>query len=103
MPLNSSPPLRLSRSQEPEWLSEVRTAAAVTDPGTIATPLSEVVHELAEQPDAERKQRLFEAIDLLLRAGANPRSGVSDQSPLELARLYSMPEVEQALLAKRQR
>jgi ankyrin repeat protein len=61
------------------------------------TPLSYVVHELGEKPDAERRQELFEAIALLLQAGANPKSGATDQTAIELARLYHMPDVEAAL------
>jgi hypothetical protein len=62
------------------------------------TPLSYVVHELGENPDPDRRQSLFEAIGLLMHAGANPQCGGSDQTALELARLYKMPEVEALLL-----
>lgn len=61
------------------------------------TPLSYVVHELGENPDPQRRQQLFDAINLLLRAGANPKCGGPDQAALELARLYKMPEVESVL------
>ena len=64
------------------------------------TPLSYVVHELGENPSTERRQELFQAISLLLRAGADPRCGGSDQSPLYLSRMYEMPEVEMALSSK---
>ena len=67
------------------------------------TPLSYVVHELAEHPDDKRKQQLFEAIEVLLQAGANPACGAADQTPLELARLYRRPDIEDALLALRKR
>ena len=67
------------------------------------TPLSYVVHELGEHPDAGRKQKLLDAIDLLLRAGADPKGGGGDQTALELARLYKMSDVENALLAERER
>lgn len=67
------------------------------------TPLSYVIHELGEQPDTKRKQQLFEAIDVLLQAGASPNVGGNDQTALELARLYKMPDVENALLARRER
>ena len=62
------------------------------------TPLSYVVHELGERPDAPRRQQLFEAMDLLLAAGADPMCGGSNQSALELSRLYRMPDVEAWLL-----
>src|SRR6185369_1425052 len=67
------------------------------------TPLSYVVHELAEKPDDQRKQQLFEVVTLLLRAGASAESGAVDQTPLELARLYRMPDVEAALVDPRHR
>ena len=67
------------------------------------TALSYVVHELGENPDDNRKQQLFEAIEVLLHAGANPQTGAPDQTALELAALYNMPDVYDALLAQRER
>jgi ankyrin repeat protein len=67
------------------------------------TPLSYVVHELAEDPDDKRKQELFEAIAVLVQAGANPECGGADQTALELARLYGRRDIEDALLAPRER
>ena len=64
------------------------------------TPLSYVVHELGEEPSPERKQQLLGALELLLQAGANPKCGASDQTALELSRLYGLCDVE-ALLLKR--
>ena len=63
-----------------------------------ATPLSCVVHELSDTSDASRRQQLVDAATHLLRAGADPRAGASDQSALELARLYELPEVEALLV-----
>jgi hypothetical protein len=64
------------------------------------TPLSYVVHELGENPDPQRRQQLLDAINLLLRAGANPKCGGADQTALALARLYKMPDVENFLLVQ---
>src|ERR1700750_2866398 len=47
-----------------------------------ATPLAHVVHELAEKPDAGRRQALLDAIKLLLSAGADPRAGGPAQTAL---------------------
>ena len=65
-----------------------------------ATPLSYVVHELGDAPDAARRRQLVDAATRLLRAGADPRAGASDQSALELARLYELPEIEALLMHK---
>lgn len=65
-----------------------------------ATPLSCVVHELADAADPARRQRLIDAAERLLNAGADPGAGASDQSALELARLYELSDVE-ALLCRR--
>jgi hypothetical protein len=62
------------------------------------TPLSYAVHELGEKPNPERKQQLLRAIELLLQSGADPTCGASDQSALELSRLYGMPDVEALLV-----
>lgn len=64
------------------------------------TPLSYVVHELGENPEPMRRQHLFAAIHLLLRAGANPQCGGPDQTAIGLARLYKMPEIEKVLLVQ---
>lgn len=63
------------------------------------TPLSYVVQELAGHPDAGRRQQLFQAMDTLLKAGADPAGGQNDQSPFALSRLYGLHDVEDALLA----
>ncbi|MCM5682459.1 hypothetical protein M8A51_23265 [Schlegelella sp. S2-27] len=63
-----------------------------------ATPLSCVLHELGEGPVGARRQQLVEAAAHLLHAGADPRAGASDQSALELARLYELPDVEALLV-----
>lgn len=64
------------------------------------TPLSYVVHELGESPDLKRRLQLFVAVQILLRAGANPKCGGPDQTALGLARLYKMPDVEKVLLGQ---
>ena len=64
------------------------------------TPLAYVVHELGENPAPGRSQELVAAIEMLLSAGARPGAGVGDQTPLELARLYRLSDV-QVLLERR--
>ena len=75
--------------------------ASSTDPDAPwvagGTPLSYVVHELGEQPDENRRLQLLHAIELLLKAGANPKCGESDQTAVSLAVQYQMPEVLSAL------
>jgi hypothetical protein len=63
------------------------------------TALSYVVHELAEHPDADRKSQLLEAMDVLLRAGAEPGGGEAGQSPFTLARIYGLRDVEEVFVA----
>jgi hypothetical protein len=63
------------------------------------TPLSYVVHALGEKPDSERKAELFVAMQLLKDRGASALAGGADQRPIELARLYGMPDVEAGLRA----
>lgn len=62
------------------------------------TPLSYVIHELGENPSTNRRQRLIDALNMLLRAGASPSVGGPDQTALELVRLYQLPEIEVMLM-----
>jgi ankyrin repeat protein len=62
------------------------------------TPLSYIVHELGDQPNAARRNALLKAMNQLLRVGASPHAGGSDQTPLELARLYGLRDVEALLI-----
>ena len=63
------------------------------------TPLSYVVHELGEKPEPARRAELFVAMRLLKDKGASALAGGPDQRPMELARLYEMPDVEDRLQA----
>ena len=81
-------PMLLKHAQDPDAL----------DAGG-STALACVVHEIADAQDAARRTQLVGAAEQLLRAGADPRAGVAEQSALVLARLYDMPDVE-ALLAR---
>lgn len=62
------------------------------------TPLSYVIHELGENPGANRRQRLIDALNMLLSAGASPSAGGPDQTALELVRLYRLPDIELILM-----
>jgi ankyrin repeat protein len=62
------------------------------------TPLSYVIHELAEKPSDDRRQKLVGALHVLLDAGANPSAGAPDQSAHELAHLYGLDEIKPLLV-----
>lgn len=61
------------------------------------TPMSYVLHELGEPVSPARRDELLGALASLLAAGASPRAGGVDQTPLELARLYRLRDVESLL------
>jgi hypothetical protein len=67
------------------------------------TALSCAIHEIAEESrnhvvdDPSRSKRLLAIVDLLVAAGADPAGGGPDQTPLELCRLYRIPELERRL------
>ncbi|SFK96736.1 ankyrin repeat domain-containing protein [Lysobacter sp. cf310] len=61
------------------------------------TPMSYVLHELGEAASPARRDELLMALASLLAAGASPRAGGVDQTPLELARLYRLRDIESLL------
>jgi hypothetical protein len=93
--------LHLSVLHQPSLLPILLEHTATPDAPWVmgGTALSYVVHELAEHPAAARKAQLLEAMDVLLRAGAEPGGGDGDQSPFALARIYGLRDVEEILLA----
>jgi hypothetical protein len=71
-----------------------------------ATALAYVVHELGDLGSdpaiaMSRRVSLVKALSMLLRAGADPMSGATDQRPLELARMYGLDDVEALLVQGR--
>lgn len=61
------------------------------------TALSYAIHELGESPASEKREALLAAVQKLLAAGADPKAGASDQTPLELVRMYQLDDIEPLL------
>lgn len=94
--------LHAAMAHHPELVARLLPFAVDPDAprAGIGTPLAHVVQELGENPPPAVRQKLLQAMKELLAAGADPWYRGTDYSPVELARLHELPEIEALLLGK---